>query len=199
MKPTGSHSRLPRVYYGAGASAGAVAWQGAWHHVFHALQPRPEGAWPDLHPPSHKPPHIPQTNLTRRPGTVSGSGRGNIPSAAAAQPFPPVLRPHPERAAPAQGEGCTKPRARCKGFKTFSGRGGGQGPGGTAGGAGGLGGRVGEGRGGPEEPRVGGGAPRGAAGERPLRRRAQQPGPRPEPPLQTREDVGRQRRQRGSA
>lgn len=104
MKPTGSHSRLPRVYYGAGASAGAVAWQGAWHHVFHALQPRPEGAWPDLHPhPPHKPPHIPQTNLTRRPGTVSRSGRGKIPSPAAAQPFPPVLRPHPERAAPRRG------------------------------------------------------------------------------------------------
>lgn len=197
MKPTGSHSLLPRVYYGARASAGCSRLAGCMT----ALLPRPPNASKRLLAWPRQPPH------TSKPTTQKGSARGTAPIGE--KSLPQRQRSHslqcsartPRKLLRRKGEGCTKPGESWKWVNALRGRGGGGKGLGKAGGPqdwSSRGRRVGDGKGGPVQPpvlggqRVGVAAPRGASGKRPLRGPAPQPrtpAPRraaPESSLQTR-------------
>lgn len=185
MKSTGSHFLLPRfttkLQPARVQSPGGVR-DTTSSTPSHRVQKAPRRT-PQITP-------HPQNNHTIRIDTEL-LGPGNIPSPAAAQPFPPLLRPHP--CTLLGRSGCTKPREpRRLNTWTQAGK-----PGRRTGGRGG-------GRGGaaPPGPGSGAGAARGAYGKRPsppsphpARR-----GPRPSPGCKPEEqDVGRRRRRHQSA
>lgn len=160
MKSTGSHFLLPRfttkLQPARVQSPGGVR-DTTSSTPSHRVQKAPRRT-PQITP-------HPQNNHTIRIDTEL-LGPGNIPSPAAAQPFPPLLRPHP--CTLLGRSGCTKPREpRRLNTWTQAGK-----PGRRTGGRGG-------GRGGaaPPGPGSGAGAARGAYGKRPS-----PPSPHPRPP-----------------
>lgn len=159
MKSTGSHFLLPRfttkLQPARVQSPGGVR-DTTSSTPSHRVQKAPRRT-PQITP-------HPQNNHTIRIDTEL-LGPGNIPSPAAAQPFPPLLRPHP--CTLLGRSGCTKPREpRRLNTWTQAGK-----PGRRTGGRGG-----GEGRGGPAGSRVRGGGSARSLREAPL---AAQPAPPP--------------------
>lgn len=160
-QPTGSHSLLPGVHYGARACRAAVAWQ-AGCVTPRLPRPPPASARPRAGPRASRP-----TSHQQPQRGVGTAGRSDPAETASQRQRSHSLRgsARAPRAATAEGEGCTKPGESWNGSMCSGSRAAAAAPEGRLAGGSGW-------SGGPAGPRIRcagvAAAPRGASGKRPL-------------------------------